>query len=181
LTVNTDCLLTDGLNDTNLLVKGPYGLGVTMERQTKGIIIGIAYGVAIGLFIDLVTYILRHNINKAGKLLKKNYTIFKNEKLNKLDHANFKFVLIGLHESEEEAIGHDLCVETDKVTKEFMFGNFEYHEKIGDDCYKLEEIFEDHAHSVIQLVICATPKEIADTIQQLTLRYKIKQSDVMYL
>jgi hypothetical protein len=167
--------------DANLLVKGPYGLGITTHKQTEGVIIGLAYGLTIGLFIDLVTYILRHNISRAGKLLKKNYTIFRNENLNKLDHESFKLVLVGLHESEEEAIGHDFCVEADKVAKEFMFGNFEYYEKIGNVCYNLEDIFKDHIHSAVSLVVCAAPKKIADTVKQLTLQYEIKQNNVMYL
>lgn len=181
LTVGSDTLLDTKLEKPSLIVKGPYGIGIPLQKQTEGVIIGIVHGLAIGLFIDLATYILRRNIQRAGKLLKKNYTVFGNENFNRLDNENFKLVLVGLHESEEEAIGHDLCVEADKVAKEFMFGNFEYYEKIGDDCNNLEDVFRDHANLAVSLVVCAVPKRIADIVEKLTLQYEIKQSNVMYL
>ena len=176
----SDPLIVPG-SDTKLLVKGPFGLGVTMNKFKEGIILCISYGKNISLFIDLVTYILRHNIFRAGKLLKKSYTIFGNENLEKLNGEKFKMLLVAFYESKEEAIGNDICVETNKVTKEFMFGNFEYIEKIGSECENLNDILNGVISSEVTHIVCATPEKVADKVKDTVVQAGIKQSTMMYL
>eukprot|EP01022_Parablepharisma_sp_SALTPOND_P029317 TRINITY_DN73128_c0_g1_i1.p2 TRINITY_DN73128_c0_g1~~TRINITY_DN73128_c0_g1_i1.p2 ORF type:complete len:220 (+),score=31.60 TRINITY_DN73128_c0_g1_i1:712-1371(+) len=162
-------------------IKGPYGLGVTMDKCKEGTFVCISYGVTITLFIDLVTYILRRNIYRAGKMLKKPYKIFANENLDKLDGETYKLVLISLYDSQESMLGSELCKAADRITKEFMFGNFEYFQKVGQDIEDVETLYKEKIDQAVTRVVCAVPTKLAGTVRKVVAQAGIKQNKVIYL
>ena len=61
------------------------------------------------------------------------YKIFGNENLDRLNHENSKLILFCSFKTKEEAFTSDICKTADRISKEFMFGNFEYYETINSD------------------------------------------------
>ena len=104
-----------------------------LDQNKCGTIVGIVQGLEVTYFLDLVAYILRKNVFRAGKMLGKSYKIFGNENLERLNNENFKLVLFCSYKKKEDSFASQICKDADRITKEFMFGNFEYYEKINED------------------------------------------------
>ena len=166
--------------ECNFTVRGPFGFGVCGENFVSGTILCISNGITIGLFIDLVSYILRKNIYHAARMWKKNAKIYLNENLQKFNNENFKLILISTYDSVENAVGSELCAATHRIANEFMFMNFEYIERINryDD---IEEIVKENIEKGVSRIISAGTKNITLLIRKLIAEKDIKQSDIIYI
>ena len=114
-------------------------------------------GIGIASFIDLIAYILRRNIYRAGKVLGKSYKIFGNENLERLNSDSFKLVLFVSYAKKEDAFAGEICRVTDRICKEFMFGNFEYYEHVGGDCRLDIATFKEKTEHSSHRVVFAGP------------------------
>ncbi len=124
--------------------------------------VGIALGTPVLLFADLASYILRKNIYKAGKVLKLPYKLFANETFDALDGDSFKFILLSSFHKKSAVIGKDLFEATELISKEFMFGNFEYQLRVGEEGTPKWDANFFRARldaSVEKIIICGPPVE----------------------
>jgi NAD(P)H-flavin reductase len=93
--------------------------------------VGIAGGVGMLHFYDLVHYLLRMNANRIGKIKKREYKIFKDETFDALSDPLFKFILFSSYKLA--AVPGVLVQKTcDKWSKQYNFNNFELHQRIGE-------------------------------------------------
>jgi len=174
----------DPNSDAYFTIKGPYGIGIITEMCKDGEIIGICYNQTISCFIDLAAFILRKNLYKAGKVLKKQYKLISNENLDKLDGENFKFVLIAIYDNKESVMGREICVATERIATEFMFGNFEYVEYIdnkGTMEEDLKQIFDSKFNHSVAKLVCAAPGNIVERVKLSASIADIKPSNLVYL
>jgi len=85
------------------------------------------------MFADLAGYLLRKNAYKAGKAVKNTYKLFANENFDFLTDDSFKFILLSSFHKKDEVIGKDLFELTEAISRDFLFGNFEYILRIGEN------------------------------------------------
>ncbi len=98
-------------------------------------------------------------MQKAGRVLGKTYKIFGNENLEKLNGESFKLVVFASFRSAEAAFCSELCKAGDKISKEFVFGNFEYYEKIDEEGRWEETMLREKVDLNATEVVCSGPSE----------------------
>ncbi len=116
------------------------------------------HGISIAYFFDLITYIIRKNAQKAGRVLGKTYKIFGNENLERLGEENFKLVVFASFRSKGAAsFCSELCRAGDKTSKEFVFENFEYYEKIDEEGEWEDTTIKEKVDVVAAKIVCSGP------------------------
>ena len=87
------------------------GLGI----QKGGTHVAFVAGTGVLVFIDLVAYLVRQNLD-----------LLRAEDAEILDRPNFKFVLYASFAKREEAVAIELIEGLQEITKKKNLGNFEF-------------------------------------------------------
>ncbi len=145
---------------------------------------GIALGTPVLLFADLAAYILRKNVYKAGRVVKKPYKLFSTESFEALDDDSFKLVLLSSFHKRSEVIGKELFETTEELSKEFMFGNFEYHLRVGEEGTPRwdADFFRSKLDcNVAKVIVCGPPQAVESVQDILTQQVGVSKSMIWSL
>lgn len=104
-------------NEHRFIVKGPLGKG--LHIQIKGVHVAFTCGTGCFVFLDLVVYLIRRNLNLLSDEEK--------------DHVyeSFKFVFYVSFPTRDDGIGLQLCFGLDKLCKHLGIDNFELHTRFS--------------------------------------------------
>ena len=103
-----------------------------LEPDQKGTIVGITCGTGVVLFLDLAMYLLRMNIQRAGRTKKKNYLLYGNESFDRLNDKSFKLILFSCFKEQGQVLGQPIFQALHDISEKYLFNNFEYHLRVSD-------------------------------------------------
>lgn len=117
------------------------------------------------MIADLASYILRKNIDRAAKVIKSSYRLFPNEVFDKLNDDNFRLVLMSSFHKKDQVLGRELFEAADSISREYLFSNFEYILRIGEEGTPRwnAKFYAEHIDSfVAKVFICGPPQAITE-------------------
>eukprot|EP00347_Sterkiella_histriomuscorum_P018766 403344262 len=109
-----------------LKLEGPMGKGLAV--QDHGVHIAFVAGTGVLIFLDLVAYIARKNIEYLKSLSDPDHDIVVEANQDKNQGlSSMKFILYASFQDQENSIGLEMCQYLDRLCKKHSLDNFEFH------------------------------------------------------
>jgi len=151
-----------------------------LNSEQKGTIVIITYGVGVVLFLDLVAYLLRLNINKISIANKTQYILYEDEVFTKLNDKAFKLILVSCFKEQGQAIGQSLCQALYDISNKYKINNFEYHLKYAkaDDFIWVEEVLKQYIPMEAKKVFIMGNYKVEETFKEILRKNGIREKQI---
>jgi len=180
---------TQSVNQEDLFIIGPLGVGLDIDLKLSGVYICMAGGTGAYCFLDFVAYVLRYIVTQVNNRLKisDNY-IDKDEDFTEISD-DFRLVYMSSFSNKDNGVYVEVCKELEKLDLKYKLNKFKFINRFSDDEPKpprwnadfLNEHIGEFSENISKVFVCGPTPFLDDSKEMLLLSGLVTKDQIKFV